>query len=42
MSIDEQRAVLTICLMAAFADGVNSDQERAEIKRIADTLCAGS
>ena len=42
MNIDEQRAVLTICLMAAFADSVNSDQEHAEIKRIADTLCAGS
>jgi len=38
MTLDEQRAVLTVCLMAAFADGANSDRERAEIKRIADTL----
>ena len=35
MDIDQQRAVLTLCLMAAFADGANSDHERAEIKRIA-------
>ena len=36
----QQRAVLTLCLMAAFADGGNSERERAEIKRIADTLGA--
>jgi len=39
---DEQRAILTLCLMAAFADGGNSDRERAELKRIADTLGADS
>ena len=38
MNTDEQRAILTLCLMAAFADGGNSEQERTEIKRIADTL----
>ena len=42
MDIDQQRAVLTLCLMAAFADGANSDQERAQIKRIAATLGADS
>jgi uncharacterized protein (DUF697 family) len=42
MDIDQQRAVLTLCLMAAFADGANSDQERAEIKRIAGALGADS
>ena len=42
MDIDQQRAVLTLCLMAAFADGAHSDQERAEIKRIAGALGADS
>jgi len=40
MNTPEQRAILTLCLMAAFADGGNSERERAEIKRIADTLGA--
>jgi len=40
MNMAEQRAILTLCLMAAFADGGNSERERAEIKRIADTLGA--
>jgi uncharacterized protein (DUF697 family)/tellurite resistance protein len=40
MNTAEQRAILTLCLMAAFADGGNSERERAEIKRIADTLGA--
>ena len=38
MDIDQQRAVLTLCLMAAFADGVNSDAERAEILILAADL----
>ncbi len=40
MNVAEQRAILTLCLMAAFADGGNSARERAELKRIADTLGA--
>jgi len=40
MNKAEQRAILTLCLMAAFADGGNSGGERAEIKRIADMLGA--
>ena len=40
MNMAEQRAILTLCLMAAFADGGNSERERAEIRRIADTLDA--
>ncbi len=40
MDATEQRAVLTLCLMAAFADGGNDEQERAAIKRIADSLAA--
>lgn len=43
MDTEQQRAVLTIGLMAAFADGGNDDRERAEIKRIASALAsAGS
>jgi uncharacterized protein (DUF697 family) len=34
----EQEALLTLALMAAFADGGKSDVERAELKRIADSL----
>jgi uncharacterized protein (DUF697 family)/tellurite resistance protein len=41
MNASEQRAILTVCLMAAFADGGNSERERAAIKRIADTLSEG-
>ena len=40
MNTAEQRAILTLCLMAAFTDGGNTERERAEIKRIADTLGA--
>ena len=36
MNTPEQEAVLTTCLMAAFADGAKSDVERAEFKRITD------
>ena len=32
----EQESILTIALMAAFADGAKHDTERAEIKRTAD------
>jgi uncharacterized protein (DUF697 family)/tellurite resistance protein len=38
MNTQEQEAIFTICLMAAFADGGKSDLERAELKRIADTF----
>ncbi len=42
MNVDEQRAILTVCLMAAFADGGNSDPERDEIGRIAARLGEGA
>jgi uncharacterized protein (DUF697 family)/tellurite resistance protein len=42
MTEQEQKAVLTLCLMAAFADGTKDDYERDEIKRIADGLAPGS
>ena len=38
MNAREQEAVLTIALLAAFADGTKDEREREEIKRIADSL----
>jgi uncharacterized protein (DUF697 family)/tellurite resistance protein len=38
MTDQEQKALITIALLAAFADGNNGDGERAEVKRIADSL----
>lgn len=40
MALDaqEQRSVLTLCLMAAFADGAKHERERDEIKRVAAAL----
>lgn len=40
MQPEEQRALLSVALMAAFADGDKTDAERAEIKRITDSLGA--
>ena len=34
----EKESILTLCLMAAFADGGKSDVERAELKRIAENF----
>ncbi len=42
MTNPDHQAILTIALMAAFADGENSDRDRAEVKRIADSLSQGS
>ena len=38
MTTQQQEAILTVCLMAAFADGGKSDTERAAIKRIVESL----
>jgi uncharacterized protein (DUF697 family)/tellurite resistance protein len=38
MNEQERKAVLTVCLMAAFADGSKHERERAEVKNIAETL----
>ena len=38
MNPGQQRAILTIALYAAFADGVKDDREREEIRRIAESL----
>ncbi|MBC7944288.1 MAG: DUF533 domain-containing protein [Burkholderiales bacterium] len=40
MNEQEQKATLTLCLMAAFADGAKHERERAEVKRIADALAS--
>jgi uncharacterized protein (DUF697 family) len=36
----ERDAVLTVAMLAAFADGNNNDLERAEIRRVADAVAA--
>lgn len=41
MDSNEQRALATIALAAAFADGARGDQERAELQRIAEALQVG-
>ena len=38
MTEPERKAVLTACLMAAFADGSKHERERAEIRNIAEAL----
>ena len=38
MQANPQRSLLTIALLAAFADGAKADRERDEIRRIADSL----
>lgn len=38
MTSSEQESILTIALLAAFADGAKHDTERAEFKRIAESL----
>ncbi|MCA2998602.1 MAG: GTPase [Rhodocyclaceae bacterium] len=42
MNEQERDGLLTIAMLAAFADGNNSDQERTEIRRIAGALGAES
>ena len=38
MNAEQQKAVLTIALLAAFADGANDEQEREQIRGIAESL----
>ena len=33
MNTDQQRAILTIALLAAFADGANDEREREQIEQ---------
>ncbi len=41
MTAAEQSALLTIALLAAFADNTQGDQERAAVRRVADSLGSG-
>jgi uncharacterized protein (DUF697 family)/tellurite resistance protein len=38
MNAQETRSILTIALLAAFADGMKDERERAAVKRVADVL----
>ena len=38
MTEQENKAVMTIALMAAFADGLKDERERAAVKQVADAL----
>lgn len=38
MNQEQQKAILTIALLAAFADGVNDEREREQIRRLAESL----
>lgn len=42
MNDSEKRAIVAACLMAAFADGKRSDQERDEVRRIAEGLLSAA
>lgn len=42
MNEQQQKSVITIALLAAFADGHNNETERAEVKRIAESLSQDS
>ena len=42
MSEQEQKSILTVCLMAAFCDGQKHEREREEIKRVANSLAQGA
>jgi uncharacterized protein (DUF697 family)/tellurite resistance protein len=39
---NEQKAILTLALLAAFADGSKGDREREEVRRVAESLPAGA
>lgn len=38
MTTAEQQAIVSLCLLAAFVDGDKHERERAEVRRIADSL----
>ncbi len=42
MTDQEQKSIMSLVLMAVFADGKNDAAERAEVTRIAESLSQGS
>jgi uncharacterized protein (DUF697 family)/uncharacterized tellurite resistance protein B-like protein len=38
ITVEQQKSILTLCLMAAFADGQKDEREREQLKQIADSL----
>lgn len=42
MNHDQQKAILTIALFAAFVDGKKDDREREKIRQLADSLGNGT
>jgi uncharacterized protein (DUF697 family)/tellurite resistance protein len=38
ISVEQQKSILTLCLMAAFSDGQKDEREREQLKQIADSL----
>ena len=42
MTSQDRESILAVCLMAAFADGNNDERERAEIKRITESIAEGA
>ncbi len=38
ITVDQQKSILTLCLMAAFADGNKDEREREQLKQIAESL----
>lgn len=38
MNAQETKSILTIALMAAFADGLKDERERGAVKRVAEAL----
>ena len=41
LALQERHAILTLCLMASFADGEKHEREREEIKRVAQNFSQG-
>ncbi|WP_407278519.1 DUF533 domain-containing protein [Aromatoleum evansii] len=42
MTPEQNRSLITVCLMAAFADGHNDPREREHVRRTAESLSAGT
>jgi uncharacterized protein (DUF697 family)/tellurite resistance protein len=38
MNVEQQKSILTLCLMAAFVDGTKDEREREQLKQIAESL----